>query len=394
MRKAIFIVMVVVLTVVGVYVSGVESQPTGWLHILANDSAAAVQFRAVSTYGAPVTIGHGTAAPTAANTGSPPMDGELFVTRAAATDPILSFYSQNSTAWAVIPNETDAAAPAGAWTFSGVSTFTGTSSFTGDVTITGDLNIDGPITTTVYRDEFSRPCMIKEEDFTAEVGTDAAMMIVQCQDGIAPWYHFRIDGAQATPWVGEVTAGNAAGGPYMVDMDNDAATGEGIAVVFVDDPQVAKRGGLIFGQTARFRIGIFVVNISDAAVLHAGFKLNEDYVDDNTLATHDSYVMWSSPAGTTSATSGLNGADDTEVEATCDMDDNVEMIFEIQISATGIGTFLCGLTEATLAEVATPTVLAGFEAGDIFEPTVQFLIGAAADAEYHITFVELEYTDE
>ena len=37
----------VVIAVAGLYVAGVEGQPTGWLSILANDSQAAVQFRAL-----------------------------------------------------------------------------------------------------------------------------------------------------------------------------------------------------------------------------------------------------------------------------------------------------------------------------------------------------------
>lgn len=387
MKKLFAILLGVVIAVAGLRVIG-ETQPSGWLSILANDSQGTVQFRAVSTYGVPVTIGHGTAAPTAANSGSPPMDGELYVTRTAGADPALAFYSQNDAAWYTVFHD-DTATVTANWTF------TGTVTITGDTTITGDINLDGPITTTVYRDEFSRPCMVKEEDYSAEVGTDAALMLVQCQDGIAGQYHFRIDGAQATPWVGEATAGNAAGGPYMVDMDNDAASGEGIQVVFVDDPQVFKRGGFVFGQTVRFRIGVYVVDISDTSLLHMGFRLNEDYIDNYVLVTQTDYTSWSSPAGTTSATSAYNDTDRTDLIAACDVEDTTEAIFEIQLSAAGVPTFLCGLTEATLVEVAAATAgVFSFEAGDVFIPYIAVLNGASAGGEYHITFVELEYTDE
>jgi hypothetical protein len=315
------------------------------------------------------------------------MDGEIYITRAAATDPVMSIYSQNDTAWyTVLHNDTQ--------TVSANWTFSGTLSITGDTTITGDLNIDGPITTTVYRDEFSRPCTIREEDYTAEGVGDAAMNIAVCQDGISSGYHYRLDGAQATPWVAEATAGAATGGPYMIDQDNDAASGEGVSIIFADDPQVTKRGGFIFGQTVRFRMGVYITDISDVSVWHMGFRLNEDYIDDYVLATQNSYVAWSSPAGTTSATAGLNTVDVTALVPACDIADTTEIIFEIQISATGVGTFLCGATEATLAAVATPTITAGFEAGDVFTPYMAVLNGAAAGGEYHITFVELEYTDE
>ncbi len=273
-------------------------------------------------------------------------------------------------------------------------TWSGAQTYTGDVAISGDISVDGPVVSTVYRDEFSRPCMVREEDYTAEAVGDAAMNIVQCQDGIAPQYHFRIDGAQASPFIQEATAGNASTGPYMIDMDSDAANTEGVEIIFADDPQTTLAGGFVFGQTVRFRIGLHVVDISDTGILHTGLRVNEDYTDNQVLATIDSYVGWSSPAGTTSAVSGLNGADDTELEATCDMADNTDMIFEISLSATGIGTFSCGNTEATLATVATATVLAGFEATDIFVPYLSFQNGASAGGEYHLLFVEIEYTDE
>jgi hypothetical protein len=265
----------------------------------------------------------------------------------------------------------------------------------GSKTFTGDIQLDAELTTSLYRDEFSRPCLVREEDYTAEVGTDAGMMIVQCLGGIAPQYHFRIDGAQATPWVQEATAGAATGGPYMLDLDNDAANTEGVDIVFADDPQVAARGGFVYGQTVRFRIGVYVADISDTSLLHTGLRLNSDYVDDAVLATQNSYVAFSSPAGTTSATSAINGTDKTELEATCDISDTTEIIFEISLSATGVPTFRCGATEAALAALTTPTAgIASFEAGDVFVPYFAALNGASAGGEYHITFVEIEYTDE
>jgi hypothetical protein len=180
----------------------------------------------------------------------------------------------------------------------------------------------------------------------------------------------------------------------MIDMDNDAANTEGVEIVFADDPQATQAGAFVFGQTVRFRWGIHVVDVSDTGIIHGGLRLNEDYIDNQVLATINSYVGFSSPAGTTSAVSGLNGADDTELEVTCDLDDNTDMIFEVQLSATGIGSFYCGATEATLALLTTPTVLAGFEAGDVFVPYVSFQNGASAGGEYHLLFVEIEYTAE
>ncbi len=74
------------------------SQPTGWLSLFLSDPQGAVQFRALTQYGVPPMSTHGTAAPTTANSGAPPMDGEIFVDR-SDTDPILSVYSQTATAW-------------------------------------------------------------------------------------------------------------------------------------------------------------------------------------------------------------------------------------------------------------------------------------------------------
>lgn len=75
-----------------------STQPTGWLSYLHSDPQGDVQFRALTQYGVPAMFTHGTAAPTAANSGTAPMDGEVFVDR-SDTDPILSVYSQSATAW-------------------------------------------------------------------------------------------------------------------------------------------------------------------------------------------------------------------------------------------------------------------------------------------------------
>jgi hypothetical protein len=181
----------------------------------------------------------------------------------------------------------------------------------------------------------------------------------------------------------------------MLDLDADAANTEGVDLVFADDPQATLSGGFVFGQTVRFRIGVYVADVSDTGILHTGLRLNEDFIDNQVLATQNSYVAWSSPAGTTSATSALNGTDKTELETTCDLSDTTEMIFEISLSATGVPTFRCGATEATLAAVTTPTAgIASFEAGDVIVPYISVQNGASAGGEYHITFVEVEYTAE
>jgi hypothetical protein len=82
-----------------------NTQPTGWLSLVHQDPQGVVQFRVMSAYGGPAMPGFGTAAPTAANSGLGPQNGEMFLVRdnAQANEPVMTFYSGASAAWRSLP---------------------------------------------------------------------------------------------------------------------------------------------------------------------------------------------------------------------------------------------------------------------------------------------------
>jgi hypothetical protein len=71
-----------------------NTQPSGWLSYIVQDPQAVVQFRAMGAYGAPAMPGVGTAAPTMANSGLPPVNGEQFLVRDNASGPGVQSQSQ------------------------------------------------------------------------------------------------------------------------------------------------------------------------------------------------------------------------------------------------------------------------------------------------------------
>jgi hypothetical protein len=247
----------------------------------------------------------------------------------------------------------------------------------------GDRGLEvstGAVRSTAVRDEFRLPCRKQEEDNTAEAVTDAAMNIAYCRQSVSPslLYHYRLDGAQATPFVIL---------DDQLDIDNDAGASEGVQVVFDYDPQAAT--GWTFGDAVYMRIGIEVADVSDLSVFHFGWRLNEDYVDNYVLATQDTYASFSIPGGTASATAATDGTDQTELESSCDIGDGETWIFEVRISATGVPTYYCVQdTEESLALLTTPTAIGPFASGDVMVPYIAYL-GTAGTTEVKVDFVEL-----
>ncbi len=91
-----------VVIALAVFVAGaaaLEAQGTGWASLFIQESSGAVQSRVLGTYGAPLFVGRGTATPTVANSGSPPMEGELFVVTGDSIEPELLLYSVNTGAF-------------------------------------------------------------------------------------------------------------------------------------------------------------------------------------------------------------------------------------------------------------------------------------------------------
>jgi hypothetical protein len=171
-----------------IFVAGavaLEAQPTGWLSHFTNASSGTVQFRALSSYGRPVLIGFGTAVPTAANDGAPPMDGEVFVVNADSTAPDIQVYDANGSAW-----DTIARLDVNAQTWTPAQTFTAAATFNGDVTFgtatsaaaasSDAVNINGRVSQPLIYEDFEQTCYAYQNDGTTASGTDTEINTIHC----------------------------------------------------------------------------------------------------------------------------------------------------------------------------------------------------------------------
>jgi hypothetical protein len=190
------------------------TQPTGWLSFLLQDAQGDVQFRALDQNGFPVMVGHGEAQPTTANSGAPPMDGELYVTHAAATDPTLSMYNSNQGQWNDI-------VPANQ----------------------------------IYFDDFCNIGVIQNDD-TAESGTDTEINLIHTNSTDDGYYQF-IEQTATLPLALETAAGCG------LDVSGDITNQDGHEIKFVRTPLLG-RSRVLTGMTNPFyfEISITIANIS------------------------------------------------------------------------------------------------------------------------------------
>ena len=192
----------------------VEGQPTGWLSLLLQDPQGAVQFRALTQYGMPAMVGHGTAAPTTGNSGAAPMDGELYVTHAASTDPTLSIYNGNTASWDTI-------------------------------------NSSGQI----YRDDFCNVGVVQNDD-TAESGVDTEINLIHTNATDDGYYQF-IEQTATLSLALEPVGGCA------LDVSGDVTANDGHEIKFVRTPLLGRSAVLTsMANPFYFEISITITNIS------------------------------------------------------------------------------------------------------------------------------------
>ena len=112
-------------------------------------SQTVIERRQMDNRGFPIGAGFGTAVPTIANDGRPPVDGELFVVRTSGSDPLLRVYNDSTATWDTSPM------------LQNTNTWTVANSFNGDVNLGNNeddfVTVNAPTTFHVVREDFEGP---------------------------------------------------------------------------------------------------------------------------------------------------------------------------------------------------------------------------------------------
>jgi len=333
-------------------------------------SQTVIEQRPLTSLGLTEGMSFGTALPTVANDGRPPFDGEPFVLRSSGSDPLLRFYNESESASDPRHSSLWETAPM----LESVNDWTNRQQFN------------------VARQEFNQSCIVREAaDFTAELVTDAAVNIALCpgngpDEGIT-MFEFRIDGAQASPFIVD-----AAG---ALDIDNDGAANEGVEIVIA--PTSAVVGALVDVGTSPakyFQVGFTIASIDGADNYGVGWRLAAAYVDQMVVATINTGAtfLWDDALGNCVITTQDDGADGTDEQTTCDLSDAEEIHVRIEVSTAGAFAFYHAATEAALATATalTETNATGVAAaGDMLVPFIFMEQDTAADTEIKILYVEI-----
>jgi hypothetical protein len=369
-KKALTVLLGAVIAV-ALYVGTVESQPTGWIGNMVQDpDGTAVRFRAHDTYGFPGFIGVGPAVPTAANSGFPPTDGEIYVVRAAATEPDVQFWSANSSAWHSVA-QVDLAE-----TFNAAVAFTGATTHNGDVTLGSDeidtVTVNAPMTRPIHRDDFCNVGVVQNDD-TAESGTDTEINLIHTSQTRDGYYQF-IEQTATLGLALEVAAGCG------LDVSGDVTANDGHEIKFVRTPLLGV-GRTLTGMAAfYFEISITITDIStfdgDWAT---GVMLPEAQQDPPQHDGLDTYVLFtlSDNAGDLDVEGDNGGGGETNDDTGVTWADGETHVLRIEISDDGTAAYVDG-TAITLTNVNAASEW--FDTGDPILPFYYHTQGAEGAA--------------
>lgn len=363
MKRTLGILMVA-LVAVWVYVGNVQSQPAGTFNLIANDSVAPIFFRMLGTYGQPATIGSGSAVPTAANSGAPPVDGEMFVVTAAATEPDLQFWSANSAAWHSVA-QIDAA-----------ETFGAAVTFNGNVTLGSDeedtITANGPIIKPIVRDDFCNVGVVQNDD-TAESGVDTEINLIHTSVSDDGYYQF-IEQTATLGLALEVAAGCG------LDVSGDVTANDGHEIKFTRTPLLGV-GRTLTGMTAfYFEISITIADISTVDGDWAtGVMLPEAQQDPPQHDGLDTYVIFtlSDNAGDLDVEGDNGGGGETNDDTGVTWADGETHVLRIEITDASSAAYVDG-TAITLTNVNGATEW--FDTGDPILPFYYHTQGAEGAA--------------
>jgi len=335
-------------------------------------SQTVIEQRPLNNNGLTSGMSFGTELPTLANDGRNPFDGEPFIVRTDGSPPALRVYNESTTSWDTsILGEGDIAL--------------------GDNEL-DEITANGRIIQNVVRQEFNQSCIIMGTTaFVAESVLDAAVNTVICPsqgpDQGINLFHFRIDGAQASPFIMD--------GAGALDIDNDGTANEGVEIVVNADP-LGTGGVLDVGTSPAkyFQWGWTIASIDGADSYGGGWRIRGAYVDNMVLATIDTGAEfnYTTAAGACNITTQDDGVDATDLITACDLSDAEQMHYRVEVSTAGVFTFYWAATEAALetATAVTKTLAVGAAAaGDQMVPFIWMLQDTAADTEIKLLYVEI-----
>lgn len=386
MKKALTILIGAGLAL-ALYVGTVESQPTGWLSLLIQDpQSTGVQFRGLAQYGAPALVGMGPAVPTAANSGAPPMDGEIYIETAAATEPDVQFYSTNSAAWHSIA-QIDIAE-----TFGAALTVTGTFTANGSVTLGDDeddtITVDGPSYFRVRTENFGQMGCAQafEEDMTAAVTTDAGenILLMPCsQLGVIAYRLEAPDG----PGLASTLAPFTVDGVLSLDTFADDVANEGVALVLGSfGPDLL---GAYFDEDAAVdmyaEVSVTIADFSDLDDLWFGWVVQEAYDNPPASDTFDTSALFviSDAAGDLDIETELNGGGTLNDDTGEEWGDGESHILKVIAGADAVEFWLNG------TQVTQANAVLNMDNGDRAVVVFGYTIAAASDPGVTIDYIEI-----
>jgi len=338
----------------------VKGQPTGWLSFLTQDPQGTVQFRALDQYGFPVMVGHGTAAPTTANSGAAPMDGEIYMQHATGEDPILRVYSQTNTAWrfGIGLNEDD------------------------------HVSFNSPVVWQVHSENFGRVgcAQAYEEDMTAAVQTNGGenFILMPCsQIGVIAYRIEAEDGGTlaATPAPFSVDGVLTLDG-YADDVDN-----EGIELVFgsTGPDHLGAWFDEDSGVDSYCEVSITIADFSDVDDLWFGWVVQEAYDNPPASDSFDTSALFviSDLAGDLDIETELNAGGTLNDDTGTTWTDAASHTLRVIAQADAVEFWLDGV------QVTQTNAVLNMDATDRAVCLMGYTIVAASDPGVTVNWVEI-----
>lgn len=379
MKKWIFGLLAAAVVAVVAYAPVASTQPTGWLSFLVQDPQGTVRFRALGQYGEAPMIGHGTAVPTTANSGSPPIDGEMFITHATATDPVLEIYSATATAWYDVPYE-DTMTLTGDWTFDA------------DIQMGNDETDSFDVySVTNFRTKLENFGQVGcaqayEEDMTAAVVTDGGenIILMPCsQIGVIAYRLEAPDG----PGLAATPAPFAVDGVLSLDGYADDADNEGVELVFGSfGPDLL---GAYFDEDADVdmyaEISITITDFSDVDDLWFGWIVQEAYDNPPASDTFDTSALFviSDNAGDLDIETELNGGGTLNDDTGTTWTDGATHVLKVVAGADAVEFWLDGV------QVTQTNAVLNMDATDRAVVVLGYTLDAASDPGVTVNYVEI-----
>ena len=369
-----------------------SSQPTGWLSYLIQDPQGTIQFRALDQWGFPAMLGHGTALPTAANSGVAPMDGEVFLVHAAGTVPDVQVYANSTATW---------------YTFASVDiaqTFIGTQTFTGNIVASGgdvQLGDDESDTLDVYstsnfrvkHENFGQvgAAILLEEDFTAAVVTDAGENIIlmpNSQLGVIAYRLEAPDGGALAATLAPFTVD----GVMSLDTFADDVANEGVELVFGSfgpDNAGGHSVGAYFDEDAGINmyaeISMTLTDFSDLDDMWFGWIVLEAYDDPPASDAFDTSALFviSDAAGDLDIETELNGGGTLNDDTGVTWGDGETHVLRVVALADTVEFWLDGV------QVTQANAVLNFDDTDRAVVVFGYTIAAASDPGVVIQYVQI-----